>query len=98
MRTVVLGIAVVLTGAGLLCLFLGYGQGCPMTLWGLLLLASVWFERWRYVRRAEAMAGPWEKNGERFIDPETGKTKQVLYNPETGERRYDNAGDHGAPD
>lgn len=66
-----------------------------MTLWGLLLSASVLFERWRYVRRADAVAGPWEKTEERFIDPETGKTRQVFYNPETGERRYDDAEEHG---
>jgi len=88
MRTVVLGIAVLLTASGLMCLLLGYGQGWPMTLWGLLLLASVVFERWRYVRRAGAMAGPWQATDERFADPETGKSVQVFYNPQTGERRY----------
>jgi hypothetical protein len=91
MRAIVLGVAVLLTAGGLVCLFLGDGRGWPMTAWGLLLLASVVLERWRYARRAGA--GPWQETGERFIDPETGKAMQVLYNAQTGERRYADAED-----
>ncbi|HUD43943.1 MAG TPA: hypothetical protein VMR41_00165 [Patescibacteria group bacterium] len=30
----------------------------------------------------------WQKTGERFTDPSTGKLMDVHYNPKTGERNY----------
>jgi|EndMetStandDraft_6_1072998.scaffolds.fasta_scaffold213093_2 hypothetical protein len=33
--------------------------------------------------------GPgWQKTGERFIDPDSGKLVDVFYDPKSGERRY----------
>lgn len=37
---------------------------------------------------AQGADGPWERTGERFEDPETHATVEVLFNPRSGERRY----------
>lgn len=55
---------------------------------GVAVVLGTLFERWRY-RRDEPHAVPgWEPTGERFEDPQTGKTVQVFYDPKSGERRY----------
>jgi len=46
------------------------------------------FERWRYQRSDDAGGGEWQETDERFVDPETGREVQVLYQPSTGKRRY----------
>ena len=62
-------------------------------IWGVAqstIAAALLVERWRY--RASAAASPddgWQKTDERFVDPESGQTMRVLYNPRTGERRYE---------
>jgi hypothetical protein len=54
---------------------------------GLIVLGTA-FERWRY-RPNDARPGTgWEPTGERFQDPQSGKTLQVFYHPRSGERRY----------
>ncbi len=58
---------------------------------GAAVLAGTLFERWRYRPSAGPAAGPaarWQSTGERFEDPATGKTVEVLFDPATGERRY----------
>jgi len=37
--------------------------------------------------RASPGAG-WQKTGERFVDPDTGKVVDVFYDPRSGERQY----------
>lgn len=37
--------------------------------------------------RASPGAG-WQKTGERFVDPESGKEVEVFYDPRSGERQY----------
>ena len=37
--------------------------------------------------RAKPGAG-WQKTGERFVDPDTGKVVDVFYDPRSGERQY----------
>ncbi len=46
------------------------------------------FEQWRYRKRLPP-AARWEPTGERFEDPSTGELMEVLYDPVTGERRYE---------
>ena len=85
----------VICGAGLLCvalwlfafggIFAGSGFW-PLVLGCLLLLATL-FER-HYRSKSMAATGNWQKTGERFRDPSTGKTVDVYYNPSTGERSY----------
>ena len=54
---------------------------------GIIVLGIV-FERWRYRPNAARPGAGWERTGERFEDPQSGKTLQVFYDPRSGERRY----------
>lgn len=82
-----LALALALTGA-LLIFVAGVPAGVPALGFGLLVLLAVTFERWRRRSPPEPVGAHWQPTGERFEDPGTGKTVQVHYNPETGERRY----------
>jgi hypothetical protein len=55
---------------------------------GVILLLGTLFERWRYKNRNASIEGDWQRTGERFVDPQTGKEVEVLYDPKSGERRY----------
>ena len=55
---------------------------------GLLIVLGTAFERWRYRAHDPRPGAGWEPTGERFVDPHSGKTLQVFYDPRTGERRY----------
>ena len=55
---------------------------------GVILLLGTLFERWRYKNRNASVEGDWQRTGERFVDPQTGKEVEVLYDPKSGERRY----------
>jgi len=88
LRAALLVVALVLLAVGLGTTLGGVAGTFPMALWGAVLLLAVLFERWRYRARAAAGEGPWEETTERYIDPETGMAMRVLYNPRTGERRY----------
>jgi hypothetical protein len=61
----------------------GYALGL-----GVLILLGTLFERWRYRPNDARPAAGWEPTGERFEDPQTGKTVEVFYDPRSGERRY----------
>ena len=89
LRSVLLLCAGALALAGVLLLVRGQsGPGAyALGLGGVILLGTV-FERWRYRPGAHRPRAGWEPTGERFQDPETGKTVQVLYDPQSGERRY----------
>lgn len=56
---------------------------------GLVLLFGLVVERWRYKRVTTRRPEPdWVSTNERFVDPESGETVTVFYQPSTGERRY----------
>ena len=55
---------------------------------GIVVLVGTLFERWRYNNRAASADGNWQATGERFVDPESGQEVEVLYDPDSGERRY----------
>jgi len=93
LRLALLGFAVLLTGAGILCSVSAVPAAFPLTAWGLILLFAVLAERWRYARKHKADDGPWQETGERFVDPESGRLMRVLYSPSSGERRYVAAGE-----
>lgn len=60
----------------------------PTIVAGVILLALI-FENRRYKRLLDASPGPgWQATGERFVDPDSGKTVTVYFNAATGERRY----------
>jgi hypothetical protein len=74
----------------------GVPVAMPLLIWGAVLLLAVVFERWRYRPDPSRVAG-WQPTDERFIDPQSGQAMQVLYNPNSGERRYVPAPPAAAP-
>jgi hypothetical protein len=88
LRRALLVFACLLTLAGLACLSAGSMHAWPMTAWGVVLLAAVLLERWRYRQNDNLGSEGWQETGERFIDPESGQAMKVLYHPHSGERRY----------
>jgi hypothetical protein len=93
LRTAVLlfGCLVMLVGAYLCTRGVGYG-GVQILLFGAIFVLGTLFERWRYHNKNAAADGDWQVTTERFVDPETGKVMEVLYDPRSGERRYREVG------
>jgi len=89
LRTLLLAFAGVLglTGATLLICGVPGPGAYALGLGGLIVLGTV-FERWRYRPNDTRPGAGWEPTGERFEDPQTGKTLRVFYHPQSGERRY----------
>jgi hypothetical protein len=89
LRTAVLifGCLVLALGAYLCTQGIGHG-GIQTLIGGVIFVAGTLFERWRYNNKNAAVDGDWQLTGERFVDPETGKNVEVLYDPQSGERRY----------
>jgi hypothetical protein len=79
--------ALALTGAILIIRGLPVPGAYALGLGGLIVLGTV-FERWRYGRNDASPGAGWEATGERFEDPQTGRTLRVFYDPRSGERRY----------
>jgi len=78
---VILGLAALASGVA--------GQSFVFVFWGIVLIAAILFERFRYSRIRRKSPGPgWQRTTERFVDDETGKTVTVYVKPETGERAY----------
>jgi hypothetical protein len=73
---------------GMILLIRGLPGGGQALAFGGLLLHGTLFERWRYHPKHVRPETDWQPTGERFEDPETGKTVQVFYDPRSGERRY----------
>jgi hypothetical protein len=94
LRTWLLVFAGVLALIGALLLVSGVsGPGAyALGLGGVIVLGTV-FERWRYRPDNARRGADWQPTGERFEDPQTGKTVQVFYDPRSGERRYVNESD-----
>jgi len=88
LRTALLLIAGILVAVGFVTLAVGGSAHglAPLILGGVLLL-GILFERWRYRKDTPADAR-WEKTGERFTDPQTGRVVEVFYDPQSGERHY----------
>lgn len=63
-------------------------RGMELLALGVLGILGTVFERWRYRKRLPPQA-PWQPTGERFEDPATGELIEVLYDPISGERRYE---------
>jgi hypothetical protein len=51
------------------------------------LAVGIFFEKSRYKAKHSSNEG-WVKTKERFIDQHSGKTIEVQFHPETGERKY----------
>lgn len=78
---------------GFICLLWGaYGVAFYLFLEGCVLTLGIGLERWRYRSTANRHRGTWQPTGERFVDPTSGELVEVYYNPETGERYYQQKG------
>src|SRR4030081_3527112 len=71
-----------------LCITSPGSGGIKTLVGGAIIVLGTLFERWRYHNRNASVDGVWQPTGERFVDPATGKNVEVLYDPQSGERRY----------
>lgn len=89
LRTIVIAVA-----TALMCVGIGLiAHGVQVPGWqaliiGALVLLGTLFERWRYRPIEQKPKDPWQRTGEQFLDPSTGKPVEVMFDPRTGERRY----------
>jgi len=91
LRTAVLIVAALIAAAGVTLILIGgaaWPAGVQLTVLGLLFVAAVLFERWRYTKNFVKKGGQWQPTGERFTDPTTGVLTEVYYNAQTGQRDY----------
>ena len=95
LRRAVLGLVLLVLVVSLVMLARGNRDGEPMALWSGILLLAVLFERWRYQTRQDPVDAAWVRTDERFVDPESGLTMQVWYDPSSGARRYEEVGKAG---
>ncbi len=76
-------------GAVLLALLGCIAVAFWLAVWAAALIIGLLIERWHYKPLTGHPPGPdWQKTGERFVDPETGRLVTVYFHPATGERRY----------
>jgi hypothetical protein len=89
LRKVVIAVSAILTctGIGLIACRV-YAPGWQALAVGAIVLIGTLFERWRYRRIEEPLNGRWQRTAEQFIDPSTGDSVEVMFDPRTGERRY----------
>ena len=96
LRIIVLGIGGLAIAAGALLVTAGTrGPGLNLILIGAVVVLGTVFERWRY-RNSPPAGARWERTGERFVDPASGDTMEVYYDPASGERRYLREGESAA--
>ena len=81
-------VALLMISLGALASQLGGVNAWPTTICGTVLLIALLFEKHRYQQPPIDNLDEWEKTDEQFIDPDSGKLKQVYYHPSTGDRRY----------
>lgn len=75
--------------AGIVLVVLPPHVGWGLLVFGSLVVLSLLFEgRYRGQRTAAPQPPAWEPTGEKFIDPGTGRTVEVDYDPDSGERNY----------
>ena len=91
LRNALLVVALAAGMIGLGARLAGHRDAAPFAIWGCIIAAAVLVERWRYRSRNATPGGDWQQTEERFVDPESGQTMLVFYNPHTGERRYEQA-------
>lgn len=95
LRAVVLCLGALAVAAGAVLLGTGDRAGINLILIGAVILLGTAFERWRY-RKAPPAGARWQRTAERFVDPTTGDTMEVYYDPASGERRYLREGESAA--
>jgi len=87
-RAVLFVVGIVLLIAASAAAFAGWPT-VPLAMFTAILVLALLFERYVYKPIREEPQGPgWEQTAERFIDPRSGQSVTVYFNPRTGERRY----------
>ncbi len=89
LRWTLLIIGLILVAIGLTLRFLSGSFWLQFLIPGVVVVLAVLCERWRYRQKEHSGEGEWQCTGECFEDPETGVIMEVLYNPSSGERRYE---------
>jgi hypothetical protein len=88
LRTVVLLLGSMMLVGGALAARLD-PRAIPVVVVGGLIVIGLLIERVFYKPLHTEAPGPgWDRTGERFVDPGTGRHVVVYFNPRTGERRY----------
>jgi hypothetical protein len=89
LRSTVVAAALAAIVAGVILLHGGpRGLGLYLLVCGTIVFIGTAFERWRYRATHPPDGEHWERTGERFEDPSTRETVEVLFDPRSGERRY----------
>jgi membrane protein implicated in regulation of membrane protease activity len=89
LKGVVLALGGVAAAAGAALLILpARAPALWLLAFGTVVIVSTAFEFWRYRPRGSAPGARWERTGERFEDPTTGERMEVLFDRDSGERRY----------
>jgi hypothetical protein len=83
-----LGVLYLAVGAYLLSIHVALVLAIYLVIGGALLAGSIVLERRGYRPRVHHARGRWQRTGERFVDPSSGRLVEVRYNPDTGEREY----------
>ena len=83
-----LGVLYLALGAYLLSLRVALVLAIYLVVGGAVLAGSIVLERRGYRPHVDRARGRWQRTGERFIDPSSGRLMEVRYNPDTGERDY----------
>lgn len=88
LRTVLFAIGLVLLLTASAAALAGW-PAIPLAASGAILTLALLLERYVYKPIRPEPPGPgWEQTAERFIDPRSGQSVTVYFNPRTGERRY----------
>jgi hypothetical protein len=90
LRSVLVLLSLAALAIGAFCLVIGADPPAfTLLIWGAILLGAIVYERFRYKPLATASPGAgWQRTGERFVDPDSGKTVTVYLQPGSGERQY----------
>ncbi len=88
LRSALLAASLLMATGGAVGVALG-AHTWPVTIWGVVIFVSLLIENRHYCRTVSAPgSAPGIRTGERFVDPDSGVTMEVIYDPATGERRY----------
>jgi hypothetical protein len=89
LRALLIGFGGLMMLGGAVLTFIGLSPpGIYLLCVGALILLGTLFERWRYRRYEPTPDERWQATGERFLDPTSGQSVEVFYDPASGERRY----------
>lgn len=87
LRGLVIALGIALLVAAAIVAFFFWPFAVELASFGVVILLGTFFEQ--HYRSKRATGEGWQTTGERFVDPVSGKLVQVRYNPQTGERAYE---------